>query len=450
MKSSFNRRKFIKAATIAGAGMSLPASSYAFFRENKPSETINVAIMGIRSRGNALAKVFAAQADCEVAYLCEVDERYFDNTLEAIAPFQKRKPKLEKDIRKVLEDPSLDAVVIAAPDHWHAPAAIMACQAGKHVYVEKPCSHNPREGELLVEAARKYNRVVQMGNQRRSWSNVQACLEDLHAGIIGNVYYAKGWYTNTRQPIGFGKKAAAPDYLDFDLWQGPAPRRAYQDNLHPYNWHWFWHWGTGEALNNGVHFLDLMRWGLQVEYPDQVVSTGGRLHYRDDWQTPDVQTINLSFEEDKLMSWESRSCNSMPTHGYTAGVIFHGEGGSVIIGSGNEYTVYDNDRQPKIIKEVKENREASNQPNQRNLTGPGQYYDAAHVLNFLQGIREGVSLRSEIEGGHKSTLLCQLGNIAYRTGRALNIDQRNGHIVGDTEAMKLWKREYEPGWEVLV
>ena len=447
MKSSLTRRKFISLSAMAGVGLSLSAHPYAIFREGSPARTITVAIMWIRSRGNALAKVFAAQPDCEVAYLCEVDERYFEKTLKEIEPYQKRKPKLEKDIRKVLEDKSLDALVIAAPDHWHAPAAIMACQAGKHVYVEKPCSHNPREGEVLVKASRKYNRMVQMGNQRRSWSNVQAAIKDIHAGTIGNVYYAKAWYTNTREPIGFGKTMAAPDYLDFDLWQGPAPRRKYQDNLHPYNWHWFWHWGTGEALNNGVHFLDLMRWGLQVEYPEKVVSTGGRFHYRDDWQTPDTQTINLTFEEDKAMSWESRSCNSMPLHGYTAGVIFHGEGGSIVVGSGNEYTIYDNSRQPKVIKEVKE---ARNNSNAQSLVGPGAYYDAPHVLNFLRSIREGESLRSEIEGGYKSTLLCQLGNIAYRTGRALNIDQRNGHIIGDTEAMKLWQRRYEPGWEVRV
>jgi len=445
MKTSLSRRKFIQYNSIAGA--SLMASPFSIFSEGWPSKKITVAIMGIRSRGNALAKVFAAQEDCEVAYLCEVDERYFEKTLKEIAPFQKKKPQLEKDIRKVLEDPSLDAIVIAAPDHWHAPAAIMACQAGKHVYVEKPCGHNPREGELLVEASRKYNRVVQMGNQRRSWPNVQACMKDLHSGIIGNVYYANAWYSNTRQSIGYGKQVNPPAELDFDLWQGPAPRRPYQDNLHPYNWHWFWHWGTGEALNNGTHFLDLMRWGLQVDYPKRVVSSGGRFHFKDDWQTPDTQTINIEFEENKSFSWESRSCNSMPIHGFTAGVIFHGDGGSILLGSGNSYTVYDNDRNPKVIKEVSEEKKSNSSTN---TVGPGAWYDAPHALNFLQAIRNGEKLRSEIEGGHKSTLLCQLGNIAYRTGRALNIDQRNGQIVGDREAMKLWSRAYEPGWEIKI
>jgi len=444
------RRQFVDTTAKAGTGIVLAPSAFNILKAKRPAQMITVAVMGIRSRGNALAKTFAAQEDCEVAYLCDVDERYYEKTLKAVAEYQEKKPKLEKDIRKILEDPSLDAVVIAAPDHWHAPAAIMALQAGKHVYIEKPCSHNPREGELLVEATKKYNRVVQMGNQRRTWSHVAAGIKEIHSGIIGRVYFAKGWYANTRQPIGFGKETAVPAYLDYDLWQGPAPRVPYQDNIHPYNWHWFWHWGTGEALNNGTHFVDLMRWGLEVDYPTRVVSTGGRFHYRDDWQTPDTQTISLEFEDNKSMIWESRSCNSMPLHGSSAGVVFHGEEGSVVIESGNAYTVYDNERRPNIVKQVNEETNPSEQPDQQNTVGPGMGYDFEHIYNFLQAIREGIVPNSEIEGGHKSVLLCQLGNIAYRTGRALHIDQRNGHIIGDPEAMKLWNREYEPGWNLVL
>ena len=449
-----NRRNFLSTAavvsTASAAGATPLANPINFFTEGSPLRKITVAVMGIRSRGKALAKAFAEQPDCEVAYLCDVDQRYFDPVLKDVAERQERSPKMEKDIRKILEDKDLDAIVIAAPDHWHAPATIMACQAGKHVYVEKPCSHNPHEGELVIQAARKYNRIVQMGNQRRSWPNVRACMTDLQSGIIGKVYYAKAWYANTRKPIGFGKEAAVPDHLDFELWQGPAPRQAYRDNVHPYNWHWFWHWGTGEALNNGTHFLDLMRWGLQVDYPKQVASLGGRYHYRDDWETPDTQSINITFGDGKAMSWESRSSNGHHLQGFSAGVLFHGEGGSVLLGSGNAYTVYDNSREQKIIKEVKEGDHSGDSPDQQNTVGPGAYYDAPHVLNFLNGIRNGEEQRSEIEGGHKSVLLCQLGNIAYRTGRTLNIDPGSGHILGDEEAMKLWKRDYEPGWEPVI
>jgi predicted dehydrogenase len=442
------RRKFVKQSAAASLGAGLITQPFSILAQGSALRRINIAVMGIRSRGKALAEAFAAQKDCEVTWLCEVDDRYFEATLQAIEPHQKRKPKLEKDIRKVLEDKDLDALVIAAPDHWHAPAAIMACQAGKHVYVEKPCSHNPREGELLVTASRQYNRVVQMGNQRRSWPNVVKAIQELRSGIIGEVYYARSWYANRRQPIGFGKEVVVPDYLDFDLWQGPAPRRPYRDNIHPYEWHWFWHWGTGEALNNGTHFVDLMRWGLGVNYPTRVVSTGGRYHYRDDWETPDTQVISLDFESNKTMTWESRSCNPNPNHGTSAGTMFYGEKGAMLIPSGNEYTVFDDSRQAKIVKKVEASDDGGASPDQLNTVGPGRWFDGLHVYNFLQAIREGTDLNSEIEGGHKSVLLCQLGNIAYRTGRTLNIDQRNGHIVGDPEAMKLWSREYEKGWEI--
>ena len=443
---SLPRRNFIQQSLALGAGMSLSPQSINLLT-SRPSKQMNVAIMGIRSRGQALAKAFAAQGDCEVRYLIEVDERYVKDCLSAVAAFQKKVPTVEKDLRKVLEDPSLDALVIAAPDHWHAPATIMACQAGKHVYVEKPCSHNPHEGELILEAQKKYNRVIQMGNQRRTWSNVQACMQDIHSGIIGKVYYARAWYANARGPIGFGKETGVPDYLDFDLWQGPAPRVPYRDNIHPYNWHWFWHWGTGEALNNGTHFLDLMRWGLEVDYPTRVVSTGGRYHYQDDWETPDTQVISIEFEGGKSMTWESRSSNPFREHDNSAGVVFHGEGGTVVLDSGNSYKVYDNERQAKLIKEVTAASGKEAQANELNTMGPGMVLDMGHIENFLDAIRNGTSLNSEIVGGHKSVLLCQLGNIAYRTRRALHINTHNGHIVGDTEAMKLWSRSYEKGWE---
>ncbi|MDX2250422.1 MAG: Gfo/Idh/MocA family oxidoreductase [Bacteroidia bacterium] len=447
MKSQINRRSFLKSTAAVGVTAGIAASPFQIFARGLPSKKVVVAIMGLRSRGHALAQNFAAQPDCEIACLVDVDDRYFEPAIEGMSQYQKKRPLLEKDIRKVVENKDIDAIVIAAPDHWHAPAAIMGCQAGKHVYVEKPCSHNPREGEWLVAASRKYNRLVQMGNQRRTWPNMQQCIREIHSGIIGRVYYSKGWYANNREPIGFGKKTAVPDYLNFDLWQGPAPRRPYQDNLHPYNWHWFWHWGTGESLNNGTHMLDLMRWGMQLDFPSRVVSTGGRYHYKDDWETPDTQVISFDFEEGKSMTWEGRSCNGYQPENTGAGVIFYGEGGTVVVRGNDTYTVYDNSSQAKIIKDVKQD-DAPDQTT--NTVGPGMRYDSPHIANFLSAIRDGKPLNSEIEGGFKSTLLCQLGNIAQRTGRVLNIDPRNGHIVGDPQAMELWGRTYEPGWEITV
>lgn len=240
------RRKFIKKSSMAFvAGSVLPqfsAKSYANIIG--ANERINVSVMGVNSRGKALARNFAAQHNCHVVHLCDVDKRALDKCLTAVSERQDRKVKTFGDFRKSLESKDVDALVIAAPDHWHAPASLLAMQADKHVYVEKPCSHNPNEGEILMRAAEKYGKVVQMGNQRRSWPNVVEGIQALKDGAIGRVYFGKGWYTNNRGPIGAGEKTAVPDWLDWDLWQGPAPRRDYKDNIVHYNWHWLWHWGT--------------------------------------------------------------------------------------------------------------------------------------------------------------------------------------------------------------
>ncbi|MBA3674049.1 MAG: gfo/Idh/MocA family oxidoreductase, partial [Chitinophagaceae bacterium] len=226
--------------------------------------------------------------------------------------------------------------------------------------------------------------------------------------------------------------------------QGPAPRQPYRDNLIHYNWHWFWHWGTGEALNNGTHMVDLARWGLGVEYPTRVSSAGGRYRYQDDWQTPDTQVINLEFNNNSVITWEGRSCNGRSVEGSSVGVMFYGETGSLLIESGNSYKIYD--LKNTLVKEVKNDRTID----ARNVADPAQELDALHILNFFDGIRKGTKVNSDILGGHQSTLLVQLGNIALRSGRTLNIDPGNGHILNDKEALKYWSRKYEPGWEPKV
>jgi len=320
----------------------------------------------------------------------------------------------------------------------------MACQAGKHVYVEKPCSHNPYEGEMAVAASKKYNRLVQMGSQRRSFSNVQALVKELHDGVIGRTYYAKGWYTNHRPGIGIGKVVPVPSNLDYELWQGPAPRKAYKDNLIHYNWHWFWNWGTGEALNNGTHELDVIRWGLDVDFPNKVVSTGGRFQFKDDWQTPDTQNILYNFPNDTAAEWEGRSCNGFNIEGLGRGVIFYGDKGTLFYGDGNGYQVYDGDS--KLVKDVKDNIVVD----PTNKVSPTEVLDWMHMKNFVDSVRGVTTLNCPIETGFKSTLLPQLGNISYRVDRVLHIDTNNGHILNDPEAMQLWHREYAKGWEVKV
>ncbi|MFS8616716.1 MAG: Gfo/Idh/MocA family oxidoreductase [Solitalea sp.] len=444
-----SRRKFIK-NSIAGitafsAGAILPGfSAKSYGNILGANDRIKVAVMGVNSRGNALAVNFALQKNCQVNYISDVDSRAADQCAAKVMEVGGKKPRLAPDFRKALEDKDVDALVVAAPDHWHAPAAILACQAGKHVYLEKPCSHSPHEGELVIAAAEKYKRQVQMGNQRRSWPNVATAVEEIRQGVIGRPYFAKGWYSNNRGSIGTGKKVAVPGWLDFELWQGPAPRRPYQDNLIHYNWHWFWHWGTGEALNNGTHMADLMRWALGVTYPIRVSSAGGRYRYQDDWETPDTQVINLEFDNNTAMTWEGRSCNGRSVEGSSVGVAIYGEKGTVVIGAGNAYKLYD--LKNNLIKEV-ENEIAVDPLNRSN---PSQLLDAFHIQNFFDAIRRGVPLKSDIVGGHQSTLLMQLGNIAQRTGRTLKVDPSNGHILQDPAAMELWKREYEPGWEPVV
>lgn len=447
--NSRSRRKFIKNTAAGTAALSLGGVLSGFSPKSYgniigANEKFRGGVMGVNARGLALAENFALQENCEVAYISDVDSRAQEKCMDRVAKIQGSKPTGIKDFRKALEQKDMDFLVIAAPDHWHAPAAILASQAGKHVYLEKPASHNPQEGEWLIATQKKYGNVMQMGNQRRSWPNVVEAIQKVHNGEIGKVYFAKGWYTNNRGPIGKGKRGPAPDWLDFDLWQGPAPREDFRDNIIHYNWHWFWNWGTGEALNNGTHMVDLMRWGLQEDYPTLVNSVGGRYRYDDDWETPDTQVINYEFGSRSSMTWIGRSCNGIFEEQGSVGVMFYGEEGAILIEGGNAYKVYD--LQNKLVKEVKNDVKID----PRNKANPSQVLDAMHFQNFFDSIKSGSKLHSDIESGHISTLLCQLGNIAVRTKETLELDPKNGRITNSRKAMKLWGREYEKGWKPKV
>lgn len=445
MNDQTNRRDFLRTASVAGTSLLLsPSLSAGSFFRGSPNDKVVIGVMGTHSRGEFLAKTFAKLPNVEVGYICDVDQKVLDKTIADIEKITGKKPQGFTDIRKLLEKKDFDALAIAAPDHWHAPATIMGCQAGKHVYVEKPCSHNPHEGEMAVEAAGKYKRLVQMGSQRRSFSNVNALVADLRAGAIGRPYFARGWYTNWRPSIGIGKEAAVPANLNYDLWQGPAPRQPYKDNLIHYNWHWFWNWGTGEALNNGTHEIDVMRWGLDVDFPTKVVSGGGRFAFQDDWQTPDTQTITANFSNNTAMVWEGRSCNGYNSEGYGRGVIFYGTTGTIVYPGANSYTIHD--QKGKVIKDVKDDVIAD----PTNPVSPTEKLDATHLQNFVSSIRGDAKLTADILTGHKSTVIAHLGNISQRVGRALVCDPQNGHIQNDKEAMQLWGREYDKGWQVRV
>ncbi len=445
------RRDFIKKLALSSAGVAVGSTVFGFSAKSYKNiigsnERIRVAAIGVNGRGNSMAGTFAKQKNTEVASICDVDSRAIPKAIKTVMNANPSStPKSEKDFRKVLEDKSIDAIYTATPDHWHAPLTIMGCQAGKHIYVEKPLSHNPKEGEIAIAAARKYNRVVQMGAQRRSAPVLTQGIKQLHDGIIGRVYLAKAWYTNTRKSNVL-KPGTVPSWLDYDLWQGPAPRVPYKDGLIHYNWHWFWHWGTGEALNNGTHEVDVARWGLGVDYPTRVSSVGGRYQFTDDWETPDTQIITMDYPGRVSLMWENRSSNGRKIEGLERGVIFYGENGSLDTG-GDNYKVYD--LQGKLVNEVK-SLSTEGELDGRNTASPSLGLDNLHVMDFLDAIKNNRRPNCDVELGHKSTVAMQLGNISWRVGRDLKIDPKDGHIIGDKDAQKLWGRTYEKGWEPKI
>jgi predicted dehydrogenase len=439
------RRKFIRNTSVAGTSFLFgPKLSSLGFYKGSPNDKVVVAMMGVNGRGSFLAATLAKFPNVEIAYICDVDSKVLARVTDQVEKITGNRPQGMGDIRKLLEKKDFDALVIAAPDHWHAPATILACQAGKHVYCEKPCSHNPHEGEMSVAAAAKYNRIVQIGTQRRSFANIIKMVNDLQNGMIGRLYYAKGWYTNHRGSIGTGQVVPVPDNLDYELWQGYAPRKPYKNNLIHYNWHWHWNWGTGEALNNGTHEIDVMRWALGVDYPIKVTSAGGRFAFKDDWETPDTQTITANFPNNTMLSWEGRSCNGFTDEGTDRGVAFYGDNGTVLYGSGDGYKVFD--AKNKLVNEVKN----STRVDGTNPISPTASLDGIHLNNFISTIQGNATLNQPVLQGHRSTLIPQLGNIAYRTGGMVNCDPTNGHIINNPEAMRLWHREYEPGWVLKV
>ena len=446
MDSSLSRRSFVTqglgaAALAAGSTLLARADEKGATPEAKspsaadaPSNKLVIAVMGTNGRGHALASGFTKQSGAEVGWICDVDDEAAAKGVAAVVSAGGREPKSTRDFRRALDDKSVDALVIAAPDHWHAPATILACAAGKHVYCEKPACHNPREGQWMVEAARKHNRVVQIGTQRRSSTAVRAAISRVQQGEIGKVLFARGWIASTRPTIGRGSETAPPKRLDYALWQGPAPERPYRDNIIHYHWHWFWNWGTGELGNNGIHALDVCRWGLQVDTPERVTCGGGKLFFDDDQETPDTQLATFDFG-DKSIAWEHRTWNRRGFDGKDFGIIFYGDQGTVFITTQN-YEVLDMDGKRR----------------EEGAVGSGQ---DEHLQDFVDCAKSGDRPRADIEEGVKSTLLCHLGNIAYRTGRTVNLDTANTDaqscaIKDDAEQQALWQREYAAGWQPRV
>jgi predicted dehydrogenase len=436
-----SRREFLDTLAVSTAGLAIGSTAKSYGQILGSNDRLNFAIFGLRWRGYAHLSALMANRDAaRVSHICDVDS----NILAKFAATAEHElgyaPVREKDFRNILQLKDVDAITIATPDHWHAPLAIAALQAGKHVYIEKPCSHNPAEGALLVQAQQKYGKLVQQGTQQRSCSRTIEAIDKIHSGLIGTPYFAKGWYSNTRKSIGTGRETPVPPELDWDLWQGPAPRRPYKDNIHPYNWHWLKHWGTGEALNNGTHSIDLCRWALGVDYPNSVSSSGGRYHFKDDWQFYDTLVTNFDYG-DKMISWEGKSCNGMKYYDHDSGLTVMGTAGSVFIygDGGSGYEVYD----------LKGNKTGVDKDDDS-----APFYDrfdsdaptAAHFANLIAAIRKGEKLHAPVSEGNIVVTMLQLSNISWMLNHELRLDTATGEILNDSQAMSMWAREYEGGW----
>ncbi|MCS6851333.1 MAG: Gfo/Idh/MocA family oxidoreductase [Gemmataceae bacterium] len=419
------RRRFLQAAagTAVTVWSSVPGKA-------APSERVRLCIVGVRGRGRSLGLNLARLPHAQITHICDVNTALFASFGKAIADVQKSEPKTVQDLRRVLDDPSVDALVVATPDHWHALATIWGCQAGKHVYVEKPISHNVYEGRQMVAAARKYNRVVQVGTQSRSVPHMIEAINYVRSGKLGTVHMAKAWNSQLRRRVPAQPDSTPPPELDWNLWQGPAPERPFNVNRYTYGWRWLWDYGTGDMGNDGVHDLDLARWGLGVRAPATISGTGVKLFFEGDIQeTPDTQVVTFTFPDSKaVLLYEQRLWSPYFLEGHENGVAFYGTEGYLVLGRQSWKVV---EKRNKVVFDKKET-----------------FSDVPHLENFLACIRGEAKPNCDIEEGHLSTRLAHLGNIACRVGRPLTFDAKGETIVGDEAAAALLRRRGRKGFEV--
>jgi len=436
--SKIDRREFIRSsATAAAAGtIALRAPSSLGNTPSSPNDTIRVAIIGVRGQGNAHIKTYSAMQNVAIAALCDVDESILNQRCAEIEAAGKPKPKTFTDLRQVLDDKSIDCVSIATPNHWHSLMGIWACQAGKDVYLEKPASHTFWEGTQLVAAARKYNRIVQHGTNSRSGAAIREAMDKMREGVIGDVYMSRGLCYKWRDTIGKQPDGPVPAGVHYDLWLGPAPKRPFNPNRFHYNWHWNWDYGNGDIGNQGIHEMDIARWGLGVKLPTRVHAVGGHFMFDDDQQTPNTMISTFEFDKDgkkvilvfEVRHWMTNHEAGIGEGGTrrsseTIGNIFYGSKGYLAIANYDKYkTFIGKDQEP----------------------GPSRSEGGNNWANFITAVRSRKmsDLNAEIEEGHLSAALVHLANISYRLGRSLDFDPAMQCFKNDEQANAMLKRQY--------
>jgi predicted dehydrogenase len=417
------RRGFLKSSSAALVGSSLIGTSKSWAGAN---DRIRVAIIGMGVRGGQHAQSVGRMKDIEIAAVCDPDERRLADWAAKIEAATGRKPAAVADLRKIMDDPNVDAVMIATCNHWHALAAIYACQARKHAYVEKPVTHNLSEGRKMVEASRKYDRIVQGGTQRRGFGRIRKAVQLMHDGLIGDVYWAKWLQIGFRDSIGFKQPTTQPPWLHWDLWRGPAPEQPYHENLVHYNWHWFWDFGNGEMGNNGIHYLDIARWALNKGLPSRIHSVGGRFGYKDQGQTPNTQMATFTYDDGTIMTGEVQGWYT----GDDSGWHFYGTKGHLHMTDSKIEVFLGSNKKPE--------------------PDVGTLPQIAHDANFFEAIRKGDrSIQTaDIAETYLSTAMCEMANISYRVGREVRFDPKTERFIGDDEANQLRTRKPTPPFVV--
>ncbi len=396
-----SRRQFLgrSAQGVAVGVVGLTATATSALSGHSPNDRIGVGVIGVRNQGKLLAGELAKFADTDIRSICDVDETLFAPALHAVTETGRSAPSIERDFRKLLDDPTINAVIIATPDHWHATMTALACQAGKDVYVESPSTHFVAEGPQTIQIAQRTGRIVQVGLQQRSGTHFRSAIELLQSGRLGKVNLAKAWIVHRRKTIGRKLDCETPSHVDYAQWLGPASARDFNPNRFHFNWRWFWDYGGGELAHWGVHMLDIARWGLSVDYPSRISAVGGKYSFDDDQETPDTLAVQYAFR-DKMILWEHRLWSSHGVEGRSSGVSFHGELGTLVVDRGG-WKVYDN---------------------RENVTADASDLQTTHLRDFLDCVKTRQTPSADLQTGHVASTLCHLGNIAYRLGREIHFD----------------------------